>query len=150
MEKIMVSACLLGINCKYNASNNYSVEVIEYLRDKDYIIICPEEHGGLKTPREPSEIEEGKEGIDVINGHAKVFDVKGEDVTLNFIEGARKTLELAKKSRVKLAILKESSPSCGSNKVFDGTFSGIKKDGKGVTTALLEKNNIIVKSEKTL
>lgn len=130
-EKILVSACLLGINCKYNGENNYSKEVMDYLKDKEVIPICPEIYGGLTTPRKPSEIKEDK-----------VLTKDGIDVTNNFIRGAMETLEIAKKLDVKKALLKGKSPSCGNGEIYDGTFSSIIIPGDGITTKLLKENGI--------
>ena len=132
---ICVSKCLLGYNCRYDGKNMRNEHVIEYLKDKNYISICPECDGGLTTPREPSEIFEGK-----------VYSKSGKDVTKEFELGAQLALEEAKKHGCTCAILQENSPSCGSNFVYDGTFSGKKIEGKGITTQLFEKHGIKVKS----
>ena len=127
---IIVSACLVGINCKYNGDNNDNDKVKEYLKDKEYIIICPEQLGGLTTPRNPSEIIN-------INGERKVFTCDNIDVTKNFINGAKESLKIAKIYNCKKALLKEGSPSCGCNFIYDGTFSGKKIPGQGITTLSL-------------
>jgi uncharacterized protein YbbK (DUF523 family) len=85
-----------------------------------------------------------------LNGHKKVINIKGQDVTKYFLDGAQKALELSSLLGISLAILKEGSPSCGSNYIYDGSFSGIKKPGKGVTAALLEENGIRVFSEREI
>ena len=146
---ILVSACLLGINCKYNGDNNKNDEVVGYLRDKQFIIICPEQLGGMSTPREPSEIVR-LDGEAVIKGQTSVINNKRLDVTRKFKQGAQESLKIAQIYNCKEAILKEGSPSCGSNYIYDGTFSGKKIDGVGVTTALLRNNGIKVMSEKEL
>ena len=146
---ILVSACLFGINCKYNGDNNKNDEVVEYLRDKQFIIICPEQLGGMSTPREPSEIVR-LDGEAVIKGQTNVISNKSLDVTKKFKKGAQESLKIAQIYNCKEAILKEGSPSCGSNYIYDGTFSGKKIDGAGVTTALLRSNGIKVMSEKEL
>ena len=128
---ICVSKCLLGINCRYDGKNMKNEHVLEYLKDKEYISICPECAGGLSTPREPSEI---------LNG--KVYSKSGKDVTKEFELGAKLALEEAKKNGCTCAILQENSPSCGSNYVYDGTFTGKKIRGKGVTTKIFEENGI--------
>ena len=137
---ILVSACLLGINCKYNGENNKNENVINYLKDKQYIIACPEQLGGLSTPRNPSEIIN-------LDKDKLVKSNKGLDVTDNFIKGANECLAIAKMYGCKEAILKEGSPSCGSNYIYDGTFSGKKILGQGITTSLLRKHGITVISE---
>ena len=146
---IAVSACLVGVNCKYDGGNNDNSKVKEYLKDKKYIIICPEQLGGLTTPRKPSEIENigGKE---VLDGNSKVISCEGKDVTENFIMGARESLKIAKMFNCRQAILKEGSPSCGCNLIYDGTFEHKKIPGMGVTAALFDENNIEVFSEKEL
>ena len=137
---ILVSACLLGINCKYNGKNNKNENVIDYLKDKQYIIACPEQLGGLSTPRNPSEIIK-------VNKDEVVKSNTGLDVTYNFTKGANECLNIAKIYGCAEAILKEGSPSCGSNYIYDGTFSGNKIQGQGVTTSLLRKHGIKVISE---
>ena len=132
-EKILVSACLLGTNCKYSGGNNYSEEVMEYLKDYEIIPICPEQLGGLPTPRPASEII----GDKVINN-------EGTDVTSNYQNGAEEALKIAKLLGLKKALLKAKSPSCGNGKIYDGTFSGTLIDGDGITTKLLKENNIEV------
>ena len=139
MKKILVSACLLGIDCKYNGSNNLNEKVLEYLKDKEIIPICPEMLGGLSTPRNPSEI---------VNG--RVVNNIGIDVTEEYNKGANEVLKLAKLLNVGEALLKEKSPSCGVHKIYDGTFSNNKIDGVGVTTKLLIENGIKVYSEEDI
>ena len=137
MEKLIVSACLLGENCKYNGKNNY-VDKIELLKDKFEIIpICPEVFGGLGIPRLKSEI-----------NNDIVINEKGLDVTKYFTFGATKALELAKDA--KYALLKDGSPSCGSSYIYDGTFSSNRINGMGITTRLLKNNSIIVFSENEI
>ena len=146
---IIVSACLLGENCKYSGGNNKSENVIKYLEDKEYILVCPEQLGGLSTPRNPSEIITygNKDGNDVLSGCTKVLSNKGIDVTKNFIKGAEETLKIAKEHNVKTAILKAGSTSCGYKKIYDGRFLGNKIQGMGVTAAILNKENIALLDE---
>ena len=146
---IIVSACLLGENCKYSGGNNKSENVIKYLEDKEYILVCPEQLGGLSTPRNPSEIITygNKDGNEVLSGCTKVLSNKGIDVTKNFIQGAEETLKIAKEHNAKTAILKAGSPSCGYKKIYDGTFLGNKIQGMGVTAAILNKENIALLDE---
>lgn len=146
---MIVSACLVGVNCKYNGGNNDNDKVKEFLKDKQYIIICPEQLGGLTTPRKPSEINQvgGKE---VLIGNGKVISCENKDVTENFIKGAKESLNISKIFDCKQALLKEGSPSCGCNLIYDGTFTGNKISGMGVTAALFNENNIEVFSEKEL
>lgn len=135
-EKILVSACLLGLNCKYDGENNRNEKVLEYIKDKEVIPVCPEIFGGLQTPRIPSEIVGDK-----------VLNREKIDVTKEYQKGAEETLYLAKLFNVKKALLKESSPSCGTNTIYDGTFTGNKINGIGITAKLLKENGIEVISE---
>lgn len=130
-ERILVSACLLGVNCRYDGGNNYSKEIDEFLKDYEVIPICPEIMGGLATPRSGSE----RLGDKVVNK-------EGRDVTKQYKKGAEECLFLAKKYDVKKALLKLRSPSCGHKKIYDGTFSHTIIDGNGVTAELLENNGI--------
>ena len=136
-EKILVSACLLGLNCKYDGDNNYSGEVDEFLKEYEIIPICPEIMGGLPTPRTPSE-----------RLGNKVITKDGRDVTKEYVRGAGECLFLAKKYNVKKALLKLRSPSCGSGKIYDGTFSHTLVDGNGVTAELLKSNGLEIISIK--
>ncbi|HYE09585.1 MAG TPA: DUF523 domain-containing protein [Patescibacteria group bacterium] len=135
---ILISACLLGVNCKYNGNNNKVENIIEELQNVTLIPICPEQLGGLTTPRLPSEIV----------GNAKVISKEGHDVTGQFVTGAEETLKIAQLYHCRYAILKERSPSCGSNQIYDGSFQGKVKPGEGITAALLKRNGIEVYSEE--
>ena len=146
---MIVSACLVGVNCKYNGGNNDNDKVKEFLKDKQYIIICPEQLGGLTTPRKPSEINQAG-GKEVLIGNSKVISCENKDGTENFVKGAKESLNIAKIFNCKQALLKEGSPSCGCNLIYDGTFTGKKISGMGVTAALFNENNIEVFSEKEL
>jgi uncharacterized protein YbbK (DUF523 family) len=138
-EKILVSACLLGIDCKYSGGNNYNEKVLEYIKDYEVIPVCPEIMGGLSTPRPPSE----RVGNKVINN-------QNIDVTKEYIKGANETLKLAKLFDAKKALLKAKSPSCGKGKIYDGSFSGTLIEGNGVTVDLLQSNGIEVITEQDL
>ncbi|HBT19969.1 MAG TPA: DUF523 domain-containing protein [Peptococcaceae bacterium] len=144
---ILISACLIGINCKYNGGNN-ALSFLDKL-PKCIIPICPEQLGGLPTPRPQAEIVCG-DGSDVLEGNAKVITKNGVDVTKNFIFGAEQTLKIAQFCGAKEAILKSHSPSCGSGFIYDGSFKGKLKKGDGVAAALLKKNGIKVITEKEL
>ncbi len=144
---ILVSACLLGLDCRYDGSNVLNRELMDFLKDKEYAIVCPEQLGGLTTPRKPCEIV-GGDGSSVLEGISKVVDNQGRDVSKQFIKGAEETLKIIKLYNIKTAILKSGSPSCGSINIHDGSFSGKLIRGKGVTTALLEQNSILVLTEK--
>lgn len=140
-EKVLISACLLGVDCKYSGGNNrIDDEVLGKLKDEyELIPVCPEAYGGLTTPRAPSE-----------RSGAKVVSHSGADVTEQFQKGAQAVLYLARLFGVKLAILKENSPSCGSGMIYDGTFSGTLISGDGVTAELLKKHGIVVIGESKL
>jgi uncharacterized protein YbbK (DUF523 family) len=148
MKKILISACLLGENVRYNAEVfPLENEILKnWIFENKLIPFCPEVAGGLPVPRLPAEIVNST-SKGVLNGEGKVINSAGNDVSDNFIKGARLALEIAKKNNIKIAILKESSPSCGSNTIYDGTFSKSKKMGKGITTTLLEENGIKVFNE---
>ena len=146
---ILVSACLLGKNVKYNGTHNYNQAVIDFLKDKAYLPICPECAGGLAIPRLPSEIQGGT-GADVLAGTASVVNQEGVPVTEAFLKGAKSLESLLKQYNVTMAILKENSPSCGVSAVYDGTFTKKKLPGMGVTAALLHAHGIPIYSEKNL
>lgn len=151
-EKILVSACLVGSKVRYNAADvpceNGWLE--QWLAEGRVVAFCPEVAGGLPVPRPPAEIFGGKTGGAVLAGDAQVRDNAGRDVSAYFVEGAKKALETAQKNHIKVAILKEKSPSCGSSFIYDGTFSGNRLEGQGVTTALLMKHGIRVFSENEI
>ncbi len=151
MEKILISACLLGENVRYNAEVFLLENEIlkNWIKEQRVVSFCPEVSGGLSIPRLPAEIVNST-AKEVLYGKGKVINSIGEDISDNFVKGAKLALEIIKKNNIKVAILKESSPSCGSNLVYDGTFSKIKKRGKGVTTTLLEENGIKVYNEKQI
>lgn len=135
-EKVLVSACLLGIKVRFDGKSKANEELIEKLNNYEFIPVCPEVWGGLPTPRVPSEI---------IND--KVINKDGIDVTDNYMRGAMETLELARKFNIKKAILKSKSPSCGKGKIYDGSFTETLVDGNGITTRLLIENGIEVLTE---
>lgn len=138
-EAILVSACLLGVCCRYDGQSKPNADVIK-LREKYVLIpICPEVDGGLPTPRTPSE-----------QVGDKVLMSDGKDVTANFRSGAEAALERAKSFSCNIAVLKARSPSCGSNMIYDGSFSGRLVSGDGVTADLLKKNGITIYTEEEL
>ena len=138
-KNLLISACLLGIPCRYDGKSVCKVDV-EALKEKYNLIpICPEIYGGLPTPRTPSEIISDK-----------VMMKSGEDVTENYNRGARASLEFAKVNGAELALLKERSPSCGKGKIYDGSFSGTLKDGNGITAELLINNGVAVFGESEI
>jgi uncharacterized protein YbbK (DUF523 family) len=133
------SACLLGINCRYNNEAKPNQKVLELVKTEILIPICPEQLGGLSTPREACE-QKGN----------KVFTKSGKDVTEYFIKGSEEVLKIAKLFGIKEAILKQRSPSCGSGKIYNGSFNGTVINGDGVTSKLLKKNGFNVVSEEEL
>ena len=137
--KLLVSACLLGENCKYSGGNNRNEQVQALERYFQLIPVCPECFGGLPIPREPSEIRDGC-----------VVSKSGADVTAAFADGAEKALYIAEEENCGLALLKERSPSCGSRFVYDGTFTGTVVPGQGVTAALLAGRGVELFSEETI
>lgn len=146
---ILVSSCLLGIRAKYNGGVNTVPKLVELCSTGMIVPACPEQLGGSPTPRPPAEIKGGT-GKDVLNGRARVYTNRGEDLTDLFIEGAGEVLKICRLCGVKAAILKERSPSCGRNLVYDGTFQGVRIPGTGVTAALLAAEGIPVYSEEDL
>lgn len=146
---ILVSACLLGIKAKYDGGENTVPQLVEKCKSGGIIPVCPEQLGGLTTPRLPCEIYGGT-GDDVLAGKARVLAKDGRDVTKAFVEGAKQVLQIAQIFGVKAAILKERSPSCGCNYIYDGNFNGKKLTASGVTAALLKKHGIQVFSEYEL
>ena len=137
----LVSACLLGINCCYDGGNNLHPEIIKLTERYILIPVCPEQLGGLPTPRPPAEIQEG-DGYLVLTGKAAVINVKGADVTGYFIRGAEQTLQLARIYRARGAFLKAHSPSCGVNQIYNGSFGKQLVEGCGVTAALLKTHGL--------
>lgn len=142
---ILVSSCLMGNDVKYNGGNNAHALLQKYR--EHLTVICPECLGELPIPRPPAELQ-GGDGDAVWAGRANVCNKEGLDVTEYFYLGARRALDFALKHKVKAAILKANSPSCGNVQIYDGTFTGGKIPGKGVTTALFNKHGIHVYSEK--
>ena len=140
MPPIIVSACLAGTNCKYNGANNYHPQIARMVAAGIALPICPEVWGGLPTPRAASEII-AADGQDVLAGRGKVLTIDGTDVTEQFILGAREVLAYVHKYHAKVAILKERSPSCGVNVIYDGTFKNIRRPGQGVLAALLKQES---------
>lgn len=141
--KYIVSACLVGINCKYDGKNNYNKEIEKLVYDGQAIPLCPEVMGGLSTPRIPSE-------IIVIDGEERIISKEGIDVTSEFLLGAKKTLEIAQILNIKTAILQKRSPSCGVHEIYDGSHTNKIIKGEGITTKLLKKHNINVITEDEL
>jgi len=139
MEKILISACLVGDKTKYDGHSNYNDKIKLLLEKYELVPFCPEVEGGLPTPRKPSE--RVKDRVKMENG---------KDVTKNFQTGAELALNICLYLGIKTAILKDNSPSCGSTEIYDGTFSHKLIKGEGVTTELLRRKGIRVLSEKDI
>lgn len=133
------SACLLGIKCRYDGKEKINKKVLSLFHKEILIPVCPEQLGGLPTPRESAE-QKGK----------KIVTKSGGDISENFVRGAKQVLKIAKLYGVKEAILKQRSPSCGCGQIYDGTFSGKIIEGDGITASLLKKNGIRVITEEDL
>lgn len=139
MENLLISACLLGIDCKYDGNNNLLDEIEELRKKYNLIPVCPEILGGLSIPRKPAEIKGNK----VINSSL-------EDVTYEFEKGARETLKIVKALNIRKALLKDLSPSCGTAQIYDGTFSKKIVNDHGITAKLLRQNGIYIVGEARL
>ena len=137
--KILVSACLLGVKCRYDGKSVPKENVMRLMEENELIPFCPEIYGGLSTPRDPSEIRGDR-----------VVSSKGNDVTEQYKKGAEEALKIAKMYGCTMAVLKERSPSCGNKQVYDGTFTGTLTDGMGVTAKLLTDNGIKVLGESEI
>lgn len=149
---LLVSACLLGLRSAYDLRVKPVPAPLERAIGSGAVTVvpvCPEQQGGLSTPRLPAEIR-GGEGADVLEGRAVVHRIDGADVTPEFVRGAQDALALARMVRPALCVLKERSPSCGCAKIHDGTHTGTLRDGSGVAAALLRAEGYRVCSEETL
>lgn len=142
----LISGCLLGYNCKYNGGNNMCQRVVDFANEHSSFAVCPETAGDLPVPRDPSEIIS-------VEGEKRIISKAGIDVTSEFVHGAEVSLknaiaEAEKRGEIiEGAILKANSPSCGSGKIYDGSFSGKLVDGNGIFTELLNQQGIKVVSE---
>lgn len=152
MQYVLVSACLLGQAVRYNGGDKRCDDDIlqRWLREGRVVPICPEVAGGLPVPRPPAEIVGGAGGRKVLEGLARVVDANGKDVSVHFIDGAERALQVASSRGVRVAILKEGSPSCGSSYSYDGSFSGTRVPLPGVTTARLQLAGVAVYNEAQL
>lgn len=147
--RFVVSACLLGRNCKYNGGNNCNAAVLKFLADKEYIPVCPEVDGGLPVPRPAAEIQ-GGDGRRVLDGGAAVLTRAGADVTRHFRAGAAAAVRAARDFGAAAAVLKERSPSCGVRSIYSGDFSGAVQAGCGVAAAALAEAGLLLFSEESL
>lgn len=152
MHLVLVSSCLLGKPVRYHgggAECDHPV-LARWLKEGRVVAVCPEVAGGLPTPRPPAEIEVAKGGQSVLLGHARVLEATGRNVTAAFISGAQHALAIAQTKGIRIAILKEGSPSCGSSYTYDGSFTGACVQSAGVTSAALLNAGITVFSEAQL
>lgn len=145
MEKILISSCFLGNKVRYDGGDNLLVDttLMRWREEHRLVVICPELAGGLSTPRAPAELK-------VIGENMVVKTITGKDVTAAFVQGANQALLLCQQHNIHYALLKESSPSCGSSTIYNGEFNQQKIAGQGVTTAILRANGIKVFSEKNV
>ncbi|MBI5468337.1 MAG: DUF523 domain-containing protein [Deltaproteobacteria bacterium] len=137
---VIVSACLVGLRTRHDGKDALSEAALSALKGSVIVPVCPEQLGGISTPRPKAEIAEG-DGRDVLSGSSRVMDENGRDVTANFIRGAEETLSIARLTGATAACLKERSPSCGVGSI---KRDGVTVNGAGVTAALLEKNGVRV------
>lgn len=150
MDKILVSRCLLGHAVRYDGGAHGPIELLlRWQAEGRVVALCPEVEGGLPTPRPPAEIA-GGQGTDVLDGAVAVRSIEGEDVSAAFLAGAAAALALVRAHGIRIAVLKARSPSCGNRENYDGSFSGTRVAGEGVTAALLRRNGVLVFSEEEL
>lgn len=143
----LCSACLLGIKCRYDCKSKPDKRIVDLAKKETLIPVCPEQLGGLPTPRPAQELQ-GCSGEKVLGGEGKVKNIKGKDVTEEFIRGAEQSLMVAELYGIKKFIGKSKSPSCGCGKVYNGSFTGKLAEGDGVTTALFKMKGIKVITEE--
>lgn len=150
MQKILVSRCLLGHRVRYDGGASGPFDQLQqWIAEGRVVPLCPEVAGGLPTPRAAAEIP-GGQGVEVLDGSARVITTEGEDVSAEFLSGARQALALVQQHGIRIAVLKANSPSCGNLLTYDGTFSGVKVSGEGVTAALLSRHGVRVFNESQL
>lgn len=147
--RYLVSACLLGLCTRYDGGHNRNETVLQLVKSNFLIPVCPEQLGGLPTPRPPAEIR-GGDGAAVLQGTVHVCTADGENLTEYFVRGAHQTLRIADFCHLDGAILKTGSPSCGVRQIHDGSFKGAYRPGDGVTAALLRKHGIPIYSELSM
>jgi len=152
VSKILISACLLGRPVRYDGKGKPLVHpaIDRWKAEGRLVAFCPEQAGGLPTPRPPAEIERGASGEDVIEGRASVIEKTGRDVSKAFVVGGEKAVDFARANGCAYALLIDGSPSCGSGFIYDGSFSGVRHPGLGVTAALLRRAGIEVFSDREI
>jgi uncharacterized protein YbbK (DUF523 family) len=150
MQYVLISSCLLGNPVRYDGRGvpHDDAVLVRWRAEGRVVSVCPEVAGGMPIPRPPAEIEPGKRAADVLDNGARVVAVTGDDVTVPFVQGGQAALALAEQRGIRIAVLKEGSPSCGSGYVYDGHFAGKRQPGVGVTAALLTRAGVQVFSEK--
>lgn len=150
LPKVLVSACLLGQPVRYDGRASGHPDVLQRWQAEGRVVpLCPEVAGGLPTPRPPAEIP-GGQGGQVLDGQVRVITIGGDDVSDAFLSGAQQALALVRRHGIGVAVLKSGSPSCGNRLTYDGSFSGVKVAGEGVTAALLRREGVLVFSELEL
>lgn len=150
MQKILVSQCLLGMPVRYDGGAHGPFDLLQTWRAEGRVVsVCPEVAGGLPTPRPPAEIPTGQ-GARVLAGQLQVVTLDGADVTAQFLAGARHALRLVSEHGIRFAVLKARSPSCGNHETYDGSFSGVRVAGEGVTAAALRQAGVRVFNEDQL
>ncbi|MEK6246705.1 MAG: DUF523 domain-containing protein, partial [Planctomycetales bacterium] len=152
MDKIFVSACIVGRPVRYDGSDNLvSHELMQRWRDEGRLVpLCPEIAAGFPTPRAPAEIEPDRFGADVLDGKAKIFEDNGTDVTDGYTQGAQLARETAQRAGCRYALLTDGSPSCGSTYQYSGKFDFKTREGQGIVATLLARNGIRVFAEDAL
>ncbi len=146
-EPGVVSACLAGVACTYAAEPKTREWAVQLVAEGRAVLVCPEVAGGLGIPRPEAEIQ-GGDGGDVLDGTARVVDVHGRDVTDAYLQGATLAVNAARRSAARLAVLKARSPSCGCREIYDGTFTGVRREGNGVAAAMLTRAGVTVVSDE--
>lgn len=150
MHKILVSRCLLGHPVRYDGGAHGPFALIEQWQALGLIVpLCPEVAGGLPTPRPPAEIL-GARGAEALAGLIPVLTIEGEDVSAAFVRGAHRAVELVRRENIRFALLKARSPSCGNAEGYDGSFSGRREAGEGVTAAALRQAGVQVFNEEQI
>lgn len=146
--RVIVSACLAGVACTHEAQAKTRDWAVALVAEGRAILVCPEVAGGLPIPRPAAEIEPGADGADVVDGRARVVSEHGEDVTEQYRRGAARAEEAARAAGASLAVLKARSPSCGTGRIYDGSFTGAVREGDGVTAATLKRAGLSVVSDE--
>ncbi len=149
MDRILISACLLGRPVRYDGRGRKLHDALldRWQSEGRLVPICPEVIAGFPTPRPPAEIRGGADGADVLDGRGGIFEPDGRDVTAGFLAGAEAAVAAARDNACRFALLTDGSPSCGSGFIYDGQFDGTRKPGFGVVTAALRRDGVTVFAE---